>query len=223
MCWVSVRTDTLFIRIQPGRGQSIWTCPCTATALMSRYRAGKLHRLNWFSSAAKSLQSIQRHPSMPSRSAPPSPRAQPSRTVAFVVARALATRATGRDDVSGFEARMRKAHQGGCPALKRALWFYSARRVSFNSIEYSSHSSLMAVLSLSRTYPKRDLSVLSVTRAALQRSKVALRCMVRAIAHAVPSLIELPVMAGPCVGYPMMPRSVGGVRVTRLMMPRQVR
>jgi hypothetical protein len=47
--------------------------------------------------------------------------------------------------------------------------------------------------------------------------------MVRAIAHAVCSRTELPVVAGLCVGYPIMPRSVGGVRVTRLMMPRQIR
>jgi hypothetical protein len=71
-----------------------------AIAWMSRcYRAGQMP-----ASSTVSIGFRRSQKSLP----PPSPRAQPCRTVAFVVARALATRATGRDDVAGSEARMRK-------------------------------------------------------------------------------------------------------------------
>ena len=80
----------------------------------------------------------------------------------------------------------------------------------------------MAAFSLSRALCEaRDLLVLSVTPVLLQRSEiVAFHRMIRAIALAMRGRVVLMVMAGPCVGYPIVTQGVGGVSVTRLMMPR---
>ena len=80
----------------------------------------------------------------------------------------------------------------------------------------------MAAFSLSRALCEaRDLPVLSVARVQLQRSEiVAVHRMIRAITLAMRGRVELMVMARPSVCYPIATRGVGGVSVTRLMMPR---
>jgi hypothetical protein len=99
------------------------------------------------------------------------------------------------------------------------------RSSPFVQFEYSLNSSLMAVFGFSRAfYEARDLPVLSVARALLQRSEEMVpHGMIRAIAQAMRGRVELPLMTGPCVGYSIVTRGISGVRVTRLMMPRQVR
>jgi hypothetical protein len=79
----------------------------------------------------------------------------------------------------------------------------------------------MAAFSFSRALCEARDPVLSVARVQLRRSEiVAFHRMIRAIAPAMRGRVELMVMAGPCLGYPIVTLGVGGVSVTRLMMPR---